>query len=98
MRGRRRSLPGHGFPPPCPLQVDPRKRPSAERSDGPSARVTNPSRIQILKVVEIEKTEDIRRPYIKQLLTKKLKFPLPHRKTPGHGKTIFAASRPNTFF
>ncbi|KAF5336479.1 hypothetical protein D9611_006682 [Ephemerocybe angulata] len=35
--------------------------------------------IHILRVVEIEKTEDIRRPYIKQLLTPGLKFPLAHR-------------------
>ncbi|KAL9595575.1 MAG: hypothetical protein Q9219_006371 [cf. Caloplaca sp. 3 TL-2023] len=35
--------------------------------------------IHILKVVEVEKTADIKRPYIKQLLTKNLKFPLPHR-------------------
>lgn len=53
---------------------------------------------QILKVVEIEKTSDIRRPYIKQLLQKNLKFPLPHRVHKGTGKKIFAASRPSTFF
>ncbi|KAA8575547.1 hypothetical protein EYC84_004688 [Monilinia fructicola] len=35
--------------------------------------------IHILKVVEIEKTEDVKRPYIKQLLEKDLKFPLPHQ-------------------
>lgn len=35
--------------------------------------------IHILRVVEIEKTADIRRPYIKQLLVPGLKFPLPHR-------------------
>ncbi|KAI9841423.1 MAG: 60S ribosomal protein L20 [Sclerophora amabilis] len=35
--------------------------------------------IHILKVVELEKTDDVKRPYIKQLLTKDLKFPLPHR-------------------
>jgi len=52
--------------------------------------------IHILKVAEIEKTTDIRRPYIKQLLGKNLKFPLPHRvhKT---GKKVFAARRPTTF-
>jgi len=51
--------------------------------------------IHILRVVEVEKTEDIRRPYIKQLLTPKLKIPLPHRiqKT----RSTFAAHRPNTF-
>lgn len=42
--------------------------------------------IHILKVVEVEKTEDIRRPYIKQLLAKDLKFPLPHRNPPEEGR------------
>ena len=54
--------------------------------------------MQILKVVEIEKTEDIRRPYIKQLLTKNLKFPLPHRNPPKTQKKVFAAKRPATFY
>nr|POF17055.1 60s ribosomal protein l20-a [Quercus suber] len=54
--------------------------------------------IHILKVVEVEKAEDIRRPYIKQLITKDLKFPLPNRAPPKRGKTIFAANRPSTFF
>jgi large subunit ribosomal protein L18Ae len=53
--------------------------------------------IHILKVVEVEKTTDIRRPYIKQLLTKNLKFPLPHRVPKASGKKIFAARRPSTF-
>ncbi|KAF2637399.1 ribosomal protein L18ae [Massarina eburnea CBS 473.64] len=55
--------------------------------------------VQILKVVEVVKAADIRRPYMKQLLTKGLKFPLPHRinKKAG-GKKIFAAHRPSTFF
>ncbi|KAF3480672.1 60S ribosomal protein L20 [Arthroderma uncinatum] len=53
--------------------------------------------IHILKVVEIEKTESIRRPYIKQLLSKGLKFPLPHRVAKPAGKQIFAATRPSTF-
>ncbi|TGZ82027.1 ribosomal protein L18ae [Ascodesmis nigricans] len=52
--------------------------------------------IHILKVVEVEKTADVRRPYIKQLLTKGLKFPLPHRVHKAPGK-IFAAKRPSTF-
>ena len=42
--------------------------------------------IHILKVVEVEKTDEIRRPYIKQLVTKDLKFPLPHRSPPKRGK------------
>jgi hypothetical protein len=53
---------------------------------------------QILKVVEIEKSDDVRRPYIKQLLVKGLKFPLPHRINKKAGKKIFAAKRPSTFF
>ena len=53
---------------------------------------------QILRVVEVEKTEDIRRPYIRQLLTKDLKFPLPHRVPKRSTKKIFAARRPSTFF
>ncbi|PSN66637.1 ribosomal protein L18ae, partial [Corynespora cassiicola Philippines] len=53
---------------------------------------------QILKVVEVEKTEDIRRPYLKQLLVKGLKFPLPHRVNRKVGKKIFSATRPSTFF
>jgi len=53
--------------------------------------------VHILKVVEVEKQEDIRRPY-KQLLTKGLKFPLPHRVPPKKGRKVFAATRPNTFY
>ncbi|EON69026.1 60S ribosomal protein L20 [Coniosporium apollinis CBS 100218] len=54
--------------------------------------------IHILKVVEIEKTDDVKRPYIKQLLTPKLKFPLPHRVPKAATKKIFAANRPSTFY
>ncbi|KAF2868696.1 ribosomal L18ae/LX protein domain-containing protein [Massariosphaeria phaeospora] len=54
--------------------------------------------IHILKVVEVTKTADIRRPYIKQLVTKGLKFPLPHRVPKKHGRKIFSASRPSTFY
>ncbi|KAF3189782.1 60S ribosomal protein L20, variant 2 [Orbilia oligospora] len=53
--------------------------------------------IHILKVAEIEKSADVKRPYIKQLLTPDLKFPLPHRAPVGVGKKIFLAKRPNTF-
>jgi len=52
---------------------------------------------QILRVVEIEKTEDIKRPYIKQLVTKKLSFPLPHRVPKISNKKVFSATRPSTF-
>lgn len=52
--------------------------------------------IHILRVVEIEKSEDIRRPYIKQLLVPKLRFPLPHR-VELSTKSTFVANRPATF-
>ncbi|KZS97061.1 60S ribosomal protein L18A [Sistotremastrum niveocremeum HHB9708] len=51
--------------------------------------------IQILRVAEIEKTADIRRPYIKQLLVPKLRFPLPHRVS--KVKSTFVGKRPSTF-
>jgi len=51
--------------------------------------------IHILRVVEIEKAEDIRRPYIKQLLTPGLRFPLPHRVQ--KSRSTFVAHRPSTF-
>ena len=54
--------------------------------------------VQILRVAEIEKKDDVRRPYIKQLTSKDLKFPLPHRAPPKRGKQVFAATRPNTFY
>ena len=54
--------------------------------------------IQILKVVELEKTDDVKRPYIKQLLTKNLKFPLPHRVSKASGTKLFASKRPSTFY
>jgi len=53
--------------------------------------------IHILRVVELEKTEDVKRPYIKQLLTKNLSFPLPHRVPKISTKKIFLANRPTTF-
>jgi len=51
--------------------------------------------IHILRVVEIEKTVDIRRPYIKQLLVPRLRFPLPHRVQ--KSRSTFVARRPSTF-
>jgi large subunit ribosomal protein L18Ae len=36
--------------------------------------------VQILRVAEIEKKDDVKRPYIRQLLEPGLKFPLPHRR------------------
>jgi len=52
--------------------------------------------IHILKVVELAKTEDVKRPYIKQLTAKGLKFPLPHRVQ--KSKKIFLPQRPSTFY
>ncbi|KAK3049251.1 60S ribosomal protein L20B [Extremus antarcticus] len=54
--------------------------------------------IHILKVIEVEKDADIRRPYIRQLISKDLKFPLPARSPPKTNKHVFAAKRPATFF
>jgi large subunit ribosomal protein L18Ae len=51
--------------------------------------------VQILRVAEIEKKEDVRRPYMKQLLEPGLKFPLPHRRTTSKG--WYAANRPSTW-
>ena len=48
--------------------------------------------VQILRVAEIATKDDVRRPYIKQLLDPKLKFPLPHRRT--KSKAWYAANRP----
>jgi hypothetical protein len=52
--------------------------------------------VQILRVAEIEKTVDIRRPHIKQLLTPNLRFPLPHRVV--KSRSLFLANRPSTFY
>ncbi len=51
---------------------------------------------QILRVVELEKNDDVKRPYIKQLMTKKLSFPHPHRVPKISTTTIFSAQRPST--
>ncbi|PAV19113.1 60S ribosomal L18A [Pyrrhoderma noxium] len=51
--------------------------------------------IHIIRVVELEKADDVRRPYIKQLLERKLRFPLAHRVT--KSKSLFSAKRPATF-
>ncbi|KAI3324824.1 ribosomal protein L18ae [Xylariaceae sp. AK1471] len=53
--------------------------------------------IHILRVIEIEKTDDIKRPYIKQLLSKDLSFPLPHRIPRISNSKVFSATRPSTF-
>ena len=56
--------------------------------------------VHVLKVVEIEKTADVKRPYIRQLLDPKLRFPLPSRlpKSAGAGKKLFSAKRPSTWY
>jgi large subunit ribosomal protein L18Ae len=52
--------------------------------------------LQILKVVELTNPDQVKRPYIKQLISKDLKFPLPHRHA-SSGKKLFTAKRPSTF-
>ncbi|CAJ0828336.1 12483_t:CDS:10 [Entrophospora sp. SA101] len=52
------------------------------------------SSIQILRIAEI-KTSQVKRPYIKQLLEKNLRFPLPHRVMRSERKTKFLAKREN---
>lgn len=52
--------------------------------------------IHILKVVELLSTDQVKRSYIKQLISKNLKFPLPHR-VPKGSKKIFSYRRPATF-
>ena len=52
--------------------------------------------VNILKVVELEKTDDVKRQYVKQYLSKDLKFPLPHRIQ--KSKKLFQAQRPTTFY
>ncbi|KAI6118112.1 ribosomal L18ae/LX protein domain-containing protein [Pisolithus thermaeus] len=51
--------------------------------------------IHILRVVELKKADDVRRPYIKQLLEPKLRFPLPHRVA--KSTSTFVSRRPSTF-
>ncbi|CAN8101321.1 unnamed protein product [Discula destructiva] len=53
--------------------------------------------VHILRVVELEKADDVKRPYIKQLLTKDIAFPLPHRVPKISKKKVFSATRPSTF-
>ncbi|KAH8920171.1 ribosomal protein L18ae [Atractiella rhizophila] len=52
--------------------------------------------IQILRVTELEKTSDVRRANIKQLLDPQLRFPLPHRAV--KSRSLFVAKRPSTFY
>lgn len=52
--------------------------------------------IHILKVVEIESEDDVKRQYVRQFLTKDLKFPLPHRIQ--KSAKLYAPKRPSTFY
>jgi large subunit ribosomal protein L18Ae len=55
------------------------------------------SSIQIIKLAEVANA-NVRRPYIKDVLAKNLKFPLPHRLVrPSKRSSIFAGKRPSTF-
>lgn len=51
--------------------------------------------IQIIRIAELSSNE-VRRPYIQQLLKPNLKFPLPHRVAQAF-RPVFAGSRPSTF-
>ncbi|ORX82905.1 60S ribosomal protein L20A [Basidiobolus meristosporus CBS 931.73] len=56
--------------------------------------------IQIIRVAEVANA-DVRRPYIKQLMVPKLRFPLPHRVARPADKanrSLFIAKRPSTFY
>ncbi|CAO3611482.1 60S ribosomal protein L18ae [Cunninghamella echinulata] len=55
--------------------------------------------IQIIRVSEVA-VADVRRQYIKQLLTPKLSFPLPHRinRVEKKHRTLYQAKRPSTFY
>ncbi|CAG8473911.1 7023_t:CDS:2 [Ambispora gerdemannii] len=55
------------------------------------------SSIQIIRVAELT-SNNVRRPYIKQLLVPRLRFPLPHRVARGNKKSTFLAKRPSTFY
>jgi large subunit ribosomal protein L18Ae len=55
--------------------------------------------IHIVKIVEL-KTQDVRRPHMKQFFDSRIKFPLPHRiHRPSFKqfRSTFIAQRPNTF-
>ncbi|CAI4218782.1 unnamed protein product [Parascedosporium putredinis] len=51
-----------------------------------------PVTVPVLRVVEVEKTEDVKRQYIKQLMTKDLKFPLPTVSVPSATRRSSAPS------
>lgn len=39
----------------------------------------------------------VKRPYLKQLISKDLSFPLPHRVSKAQTKKLFVTKRPSTF-
>ena len=80
-------LPGFGACRMCVVDVEGEEHPPISCS-----RAAEPD------MVVKTQTDDIRRPYIKQLLVKGLKFPLPHRINKKAGKKVFASKRPSTFF
>lgn len=52
--------------------------------------------IHILKVVELQNDDDVKRQYIRQFMTEDLKFPLPHRIP--KSKNLYEHSTPTTFY
>ena len=76
---------------PCPFQVYPHTSQYLLHFILPSTDTV----LQILRVVKIEKKDDVCQSYIKQLLGAKLKFPLPHRVQ--KFKSTFVTRRPMTF-
>jgi len=53
--------------------------------------------VHILKVVELTSPDLVKRPYLKQLISKGLSFPLPHRVAKTQTKKLFVTKRPSTF-
>ncbi|CAG8747630.1 2161_t:CDS:2 [Dentiscutata erythropus] len=77
------------------LEIKKQKRRNQDMAARHRARFSS---IQIIRVAEL-KTPQVKRPYIRQLIDSKLKFPLPHRVVRGGGKkSTFLAKRPSTFY
>jgi len=88
-------VPRHGCETSCSIPVDSRRL--FLYNPCPCTTTANVLE-QILKVIELEKQSDVKRPYILQVIKAGLKFPLPHRVPKQSNKKIFAPSRPSTFF